>query len=74
MSRLYNVSPEEVDEAWTRVRRAGGGSGYDGQEIKDIEADKTKVLYKIWNRLSSGSYIPKPVLLVNIPKAKGGYR
>ncbi len=74
MSRLYDVTKEEVDQAWKMVRQAGGGAGYDGKRIEDLKVDEVNQLYKIWNRLSSGSYIPSPVLLVDIPKAKGGYR
>lgn len=74
MSRLYHITNEEVAAAWEMTRRAGGGDGYDRQSIKDVKTDATKQLYKIWNRMSSGSYIPDPVLLVNIPKANGGVR
>jgi RNA-directed DNA polymerase len=74
MSRLYDVTPAEVDTAWKAVCRAGGGAGYDEIGIKDVKADEGNYLYKVWNRLSSGSYIPAPVLLVNIPKAKGCFR
>lgn len=74
MSRLYDVTPAEVDAAWKAVCRAGGGAGYDEKGIKDVKEDEANHLYKVWNRLSSGSYIPAPVLLVNIPKAKGGFR
>lgn len=74
MSRLYDVTPAEVDTAWKAVCRAGGGAGYDEIRIEDVKADEVNHLYKVWNRLSSGSYIPAPVLLVNIPKAKGGFR
>ncbi len=74
MSRLYDVAREEVDASWKAVRQAGGGCGHDGKTIKDVEADLDNQLYKIWNRMSSGSYMAQPVLLVNIPKAKGGFR
>ena len=74
MSRLYDVTREEVDASWKAVRQAGGGCGHDGKSIKDVEADLDNQLYKIWNRMSSGSYMAQPVLLVNIPKAKGGFR
>lgn len=74
MSRLYNITREEVLTAWKAVKRAGGGCGYDGKTLKDIENNLDNELYKIWNRMSSGSYIPKPVLQVAIPKAKGGVR
>lgn len=60
--------------AWKAVRQAGGGSGHDRIKISDIEADLDNQLYKIWNRMASGSHIPQPVLLVDIPKADGGIR
>ena len=74
MSKIYNVDQEEVENAWKAVRKAGGGAGIDGKTIEDEEKNLDKELYKIWNRMSSGSYIPQPVLLVNIPKVKGGVR
>jgi len=74
MTRLYDVTRGEVDAAWKAVRSAGGCAGTDGREIKDLEKDLEGQLYKIWNRMSSGSYIPSSVLLVDIPKAKGGVR
>jgi RNA-directed DNA polymerase len=74
MSRQYNVTLAEVENAWKSVRKAGGTCGFDRQTIQDIEKDLENQIYKIWNRMSSGSYMAKPVLLVNIPKAKGGFR
>jgi RNA-directed DNA polymerase len=74
MARHYNVTQEEVLNAWKSVRKAGGGYGYDNVTIEEVEKDLGNQLYKIWNRMSSGSYMAKPVLLVNIPKARGGYR
>jgi RNA-directed DNA polymerase len=49
-------------------------AGVDGQSIADFEADLSNNLYKLWNRLSSGSYFPPPVRRVDIPKADGGTR
>ncbi|MES2214774.1 MAG: group II intron reverse transcriptase/maturase [Pseudomonadota bacterium] len=74
MSRHYNVTLDEVLNAWKSVRKAGGSCGYDGQTIQDFEKDLDNQIYKIWNRMSSGSYMAQPVLLVKIPKAKGGFR
>lgn len=74
MSRLYNVTESEVMTAWKAVHKAGGSSGYDNIKISDVEADLDNQLYKIWNRMASGSYIPPAVLVVNIPKANGGVR
>lgn len=74
MTRLYSITKEEVEAAWKAVKSSGGGSGYDEKTIDHVKADEVNQLYKVWNRLSSGSYIPEPVLLIEIPKAKGGTR
>jgi RNA-directed DNA polymerase len=74
MVRQYDVTREEVARAWTSVQASEGCAGCDGQSIDKIRGDLDNQLYKIWNRMSSGSYIPSPVKLVEIPKAKGGVR
>ena len=74
MSRLYQITKDEVLNAWKAVKKSGGGCGHDRQTIQDVEQDLDNQLYKIWNRMTSGSYIAQPVLLVQIPKAKGGFR
>lgn len=74
MSKAYNITREEVDASWKAVCRSGGCAGYDGKTIEDVKADEDNILYKVWNRLASGSYQAQPVLLVQIPKAKGGVR
>lgn len=51
---------------------AEGAPGVDGCSIEEFEADLRNNLYKIWNRMSSGSYFPPPVLAVEIPKSHGG--
>lgn len=58
---------------WT-VKANKGAAGIDGQSIKAFEADRDNNLYKIWNRMSSGSYFPPPVKAVDIPKKAGGTR
>ena len=60
-----------VWEAWRRVKANKGAPGVDGQDIDQFEADLGDNLYKIWNRMSSGSYFPPPVKAVEIPKAHG---
>lgn len=74
MTRQYNVTLAEVSNAWKSVRKAGGACGYDNQTISNIEKDLENQIYKIWNRMTSGSYMAKPVLLAEIPKSKGGIR
>jgi len=61
-------------EAYKKVRANKGCSGVDGQTIQEFDADKENNLYKLWNRMASGSYFPKPVLRVEIPKVDGGIR
>jgi RNA-directed DNA polymerase len=74
MTKQYEVTQAEVRTAWEKVRRAGGGAGHDGKSIQDIKEDEESQLYKLWNRLSSGSYMAQPVQLVQIPKVSGGMR
>ena len=56
-----------VWEAWRRVKANKGAPGVDGQALEQFEADLRNNLYKIWNRISSGSYLPPPVRAVEIP-------
>jgi group II intron reverse transcriptase/maturase len=56
------------------VKSKGGAAGEDGQTIEQFEADLKNNLYKIWNRMSSGTYFPPPVRAVSIPKKSGGQR
>src|SRR5215831_12636317 len=56
------------------VKANHGAAGVDGQSIADLEANLAGNLYKLWNRMSSGSYFPPPVRRVDIPKANGGTR
>ena len=61
-------------EAYKAVKSNGGAAGVDGQTIEAFEADLARNLYRIWNRMSSGSYFPPPVKAVPIPKKNGGQR
>jgi hypothetical protein len=70
----YAISKQVVWEAYQRVKANQGAAGVDGQSIEAFEADLKNNLYKVWNRMSSGSYFPPPVRLVEIPKAGGGLR
>ena len=63
-----------VWEAYKRVKANKGAAGVDGQTIKQFESDLSKNLYRIWNRMSSGSYMPPAVKAVPIPKKSGGTR
>jgi RNA-directed DNA polymerase len=68
----FVIPKQLVWEAYKRVAANKGAAGVDGQSIEDFEADLKNNLYKIWNRMSSGTYFPPPVLAVEIPKPHGG--
>ena len=70
----FDVSKRAVWEAWLRVRANKGAAGVDEQSIAEFERDLKDNLYKLLNRLSSGSYFPPPVRAVEIPKRDGGTR
>ena len=73
-AKPFDIPKREVWEAFKRVKANQGAAGVDRQSIADFEADLSNNLYKLWNRLSSGSYFPPPVRRVEIPKADGGTR
>jgi retron-type reverse transcriptase len=73
-AKPFCISKWEVWEAYKRVKANKGAAGVDEQTIEDFEKKLKKNLYKIWNRMSSGSYFPPPVRTVKIPKANGGER
>jgi group II intron reverse transcriptase/maturase len=68
----FQISKEEVWDAWIKVKGNKGAPGVDGQSIEDFEKDLKGNLYKVWNRMSSGTYFPPPVMAVEIPKPHGG--
>src|SRR5882724_386720 len=68
----FEISKVEVWEAYRKVKAKKGAAGVDGQTIEDFEADLKNNLYRIWNRMSSGSYFPPAVKAVEIPKPHGG--
>ena len=72
--KSYEISKWVVWEAYKRVKANQGAAGVDRQSLEDFEKDLKNNLYKIWNRMSSGSYFPPPVRLVEIPKGQGGTR
>ncbi|GAA4264215.1 reverse transcriptase domain-containing protein [Dactylosporangium darangshiense] len=67
----FDISKIEVWEAYRQVRENKGAAGVDGQSIEDFEKDLKNNLYRIWNRMSSGSYFPPAVKAVEIPKSHG---
>lgn len=70
----FDIPKRLVWQAWKQVKANGGAAGVDGQSIEDFEAGLKNNLYKVWNRMSSGTYFPPPVRAVEIPKAAGGMR
>lgn len=73
-TKPYSISKRAVITAYERVKANKGTYGVDEQSIEDFEGKLNNNLYKIWNRMSSGSYFPKPVKAVAIPKKNGGTR
>lgn len=73
-TRPVSIPKGLVVEAYKRVKRKGGGPGADNVSMEMFDQNLKNNLYKIWNRLSSGSYFPSPVKQVEIPKSNGGTR
>jgi group II intron reverse transcriptase/maturase len=73
-TKPFTISKEAVFEAYKQVKANRGTYGIDGQSITAFEENLERNLYKIWNRMSSGTYFPKPVRAVAIPKKNGGTR
>jgi RNA-directed DNA polymerase len=72
--KSFEISKWAVWEAYRRVKANNGAAGVDEQLLTEFERDLKGNLYKLWNRLSSGSYFPPPVRAVEIPKRDGGSR
>ena len=72
--KSFEISKWAVWEAYRRVKANKGAAGVDEQSIAEFEQDLQGNLYKLWNRLSSGSYFPPPVRAVEIPKRDGSPR
>ena len=70
----FAIPKQLVWQAWKSVKANGGAAGADGVTIEVFEKDLKDSLYKVWNRMSSGTYFPPPVRAVEIPKAAGGTR
>jgi RNA-directed DNA polymerase len=73
-AKPFNIPKRAVWKAFKRVKANQGAAGVDRQSIAGFEADLSNNLYKLWNRMCSGSYFPPPVRRVEIPKADGGMR
>ena len=73
-AKPYDIPKQLVWAAYQRVKANRGAAGVDGESLAMFEKDLKGNLYKVWNRMSSGSYFPPPVRLVEIPKGNGGTR
>jgi RNA-directed DNA polymerase len=73
-AKPISISKQLIYEAFKSVKANRGSAGVDKVTIKDYENNLRSNLYKLWNRMSSGSYFPPPVKLVEIPKSNGGKR
>lgn len=73
-AKPFSIAKREVWEAYKRVKVNRGAAGIDRQTIEEFERDLSNNLYKLWNRMSSGSYFPAPVRRVEIPKPDGQKR
>lgn len=71
-ARSFEISKWEVWEAYRQVKANQGAPGVDGVTLEQFDADLKNQLYRIWNRMSSGSYFPPAVKAVQIPKPHGG--
>jgi RNA-directed DNA polymerase len=73
-TKPYRIAKRTVWKAYQLVKANRDAAGIDDETIAMFEQNLSGILYKLWNRMSSGSYFPPPVMQVEIPKAKGGTR
>ncbi len=73
-TKSFKISKHMVQKAYEKVKANKGAAGIDGESLKDFEKNLKNNLYKIWNRMSSGTYFPPAVKAVEIPKKNGGKR
>lgn len=73
-AKPFPITKIQVWEAYKRVKANGGAAGVDQQTLEDFAGNYKGNLYKLWNRMASGSYMPPPVKRVDIPKGSGGIR
>ena len=73
-AKPFVISKQLVWEAYKRVKANQGAAGVDSETVERFESNLKNNLYKVWNRMSSGTYFPPPVRTVAIPKKDGGER
>ena len=74
VTKPFNISKHLVWEAYCRVKSSKGSAGVDKQSVAEFEVELKANLYRIWNRMSLGSYFPPSIRAVPIPKKSGGER
>jgi len=74
INKPFSIPKRLIFDAWKGVKENRGSAGIDKVSIKDYGQSLGGNLYKLWNRMSSGSYFPSPVKSVEIPKKSGGKR
>lgn len=72
--KSYKIPKQLVMQAYLKVKANKGAAGIDEETIDEFERELKNNLYKIWNRMSSGSYFPPAVKGIDIPKKSGGKR
>jgi RNA-directed DNA polymerase len=73
-TKSFDISKQLVWDAYKRVAKNKGAAGVDNQSLEDFDADLENNLYRLWNKMASGSYFPPPVKRVDIPKSDGKTR
>ncbi len=73
-AKSFQISKQAVLTAYKKIKANKGAAGIDQESLSDFEKDLKNNLYKIWNRMSSGTYFPPAVKAVEIPKKNGGVR
>lgn len=73
-AKPFEIDKRLIYEAYKKVKSNRGSAGIDGVSMEEFDKDLSNNLYRLWNRMSSGSYMPKSVKLVEIPKPNGGKR
>ena len=73
-TKSFSITKRMVYDAWKRVKANHGSAGIDRESMDEFEQNLPRNLYKLWNRMASGSYFPAPVKEVQIPKSDGGIR
>jgi RNA-directed DNA polymerase len=73
-TKPFSISRRWVYMAYQKVKSNGGVGGVDGVSMNEFDKDYRNYLYKLWNQMSSGSYMPPPIKLIEVPKKGGGLR